>query len=226
MSRGLFITGTSTDIGKTYITSSINKILYDAGYNTAYYKPALSGADEINGQVVCDATKVFDKVNIKVDLEKHVSYIMKMPASPHLASREEGIYINIKKIADDFYNLSDKYEYITVEGCGGIVCPISLDETRLMQEDIVKMFNLNAIIVSDAGLGTINSTVLTVNYMKSIGIVIKGIILNNFIYGDVIHEDNARVISSITNIPIIDKVERNKEVNLSPEIIASLYGVV
>ena len=88
MGKALFITGTGTDIGKTYVTGLIVKKLRDAGLNGGYYKAALSGADEDeNGNLLPgDALFVKEMAGIDEQTENLVSYIYKEAVSPHLAA--------------------------------------------------------------------------------------------------------------------------------------------
>ncbi|MEG0371623.1 MAG: dethiobiotin synthase, partial [Clostridium sp.] len=175
MTKGIFIVGTDTDIGKTYVTASIIKKLRENNINAGYYKGALSGAVVDGNKIICDAQYVIDKVGINGDINNYVSYIMQGGYSPHLAARLEGVDISLEKIVSDFYDLKDRFDFITVEGSGGIICPIRLDDKTIMLTDIIKKINLDIIIVASASLGTINSTVLTVEYARSCGLNIKGI---------------------------------------------------
>ncbi len=69
-------------------------------------------------------------------------------------------------VLDNYRKVKEKYDYITVEGSGGILCPICFDEARIGLTDIIDEMELDCILVADAGLGTINSVVLTYEYMK------------------------------------------------------------
>ncbi|MCX7658263.1 MAG: dethiobiotin synthase, partial [Oscillospiraceae bacterium] len=90
-----------------------------------------------------------------------------------------------------------------VEGSGGSICPIRYDEeAEIFLEDIIKALGLDVIIVADAGLGTINSTLLTVKYLKSKNIKIKGIILNRY-HGGVMENDNIKMIEELSDVPVI-----------------------
>lgn len=76
--------------------------------------------------------------------------------------------MDLNKIKDDFKSVCHKYDYVTVEGSGGIICPIRWDNSEhILLEDIIKTLELNTIIIADSGLGTINATVLTTEYLKS-----------------------------------------------------------
>ena len=141
MSKGIFITATGTDIGKTYVTALIVKLLRENNLNVSYYKAALSGAEIINGELVPgDAKYVCDVSKLDKDPKSLVSYIYKTAVSPHLASQIENNPTELTKIKSDFEKMKDKSEYITVEGSGGIVCPIRMDEQLILLKDIIKLF--------------------------------------------------------------------------------------
>ena len=165
MSKKIFITATGTDIGKTFITALIVKKLRDAGYNAGYYKAALSGAEITeNGLIPGDAYYVNKVANINETMNNLVSYVYKEAVSPHLASKIEGNPVEMNKVVEAFNNALSKYDYLTMEGSGGIVCPIRYDNKKIMLEDIIKELGLSTIIIADAGLGTINYVVLTIEY--------------------------------------------------------------
>lgn len=160
MGKGIFVTGTGTDIGKTYVTALIVKKLADAGIRTGYYKAALSGAKSIGDS---DAGYVKKIAGITQEDTSLLSYLYQNAVSPHLAAQIEGNPVDPEKIKKDFDKVKSKFDYVTVEGSGGIVCPIRWDkEHKILLEDIVKALNLNTLVIADAGLGTINAVVLTI----------------------------------------------------------------
>ena len=92
LSKGLFVVGTGTDIGKTYVTGLLLKYIRDNGYNATYFKAALSGAikDENDSLVPGDAVEVLTMVGLEEDTDFLVPYIYETAVSPHLASQIEG----------------------------------------------------------------------------------------------------------------------------------------
>ena len=224
MSKKIFITATGTDIGKTFVTALIVKKLKESGYNAGYYKAALSGAEVTeNGLIPGDACYVKRIANINENIDNLVSYVYKEAVSPHLASQIEGNPVEMKKVVKDFNNASSKYDYLVMEGSGGIVCPIRYDHKKIMLEDIIKELGLSTLIIADAGIGTINHVAITVEYLKIRNISIKGIILNNYNENNMLHKDNKKMIEAITKIPVIATVKENeKDLNIS---IKKLLGV-
>ncbi|HAT4282774.1 TPA: dethiobiotin synthase [Clostridium perfringens] len=228
MEKGVYIIGTNTDIGKTFISGLILKKLREEGINAGYYKAALSGAKkDKDGLIPLDCEEVMRISGLKESYENIVSYILEKPYSPHLASEVEKVSISMEKIKKDYKRLRDKYDFILCEGSGGIVCPISFLEKKLMLEDIIKEFNLPIILVSNSGLGAINHTVLTISYLRNLGVRVKGIILNEFNKNNIIHRDNKKIIKELTginNISTVPKIEDIKEYDLN-ELNKVLYEI-
>ncbi len=205
MGKGLFITGTGTDIGKTYITGLIVKKLQESGYDTAYYKAAMSGnIRRKDGSLLPgDAAFVKNLSGIPQPLEEMCPYVYETAVSPHLASRIEGKPVRMDVVKAGFDKLLAEHEYVVMEGSGGICCPICFDEAKIQLEDIVKELKLPSLLIADAGLGTINNVVLTCEYMKHRSLPVKGIIFNHFHPGDVMEEDNLRMCEYLTGLPVM-----------------------
>ena len=209
MPKGIFITATGTDVGKTYVSALIVKKMRELGYNCGYFKPALSGAEIINNKLVPgDCNYVFKQAGITLDPLNYVSYIYKEAVSPHLAAEIENNPVKLDKILSDFNRIKKEFDYLVVEGAGGICCPFNIKE-KLLLPDIIKALNLDIIIVASAALGTINSTLLTVEYAKNHGINVKGIILNNYDENNLMHKDNKKQIETLTKVKVISTVPNN-----------------
>ena len=211
MTKKIFITGTGTDVGKTYISALIIKKMREMNYNCGYFKPVLSGVKELAGHLVdSDANYVVQIADIPVLADECVSYWWKEAVSPHLAAKRSNQVINIDKIKYDIAQISKKYDYLLIEGAGGITCPIVIDkEEKYLLKDLIWELGLSIIIVADAGLGTINSTLLTVDYAKANGIEIEGIILNNYDSSNFMHWDNLEQIETLTGINVVATVSPN-----------------
>ncbi|WP_027623360.1 dethiobiotin synthase [Clostridium lundense] len=202
MTKGIFITGTDTDVGKTIVTSGLLYLLRSKGYKATYFKAALSGAQNGN-DVLMDTSIVCQVSNLKENFENITPYIFKTPVSPHLAGKIEGNSISKEKILDKYNNLKEKYDYIIVEGSGGIVCPLIHDEKGIyLLQDLIKDLNIGVIVVARAGLGTINHTTITVKYIQRLNIEVKGIIINGY-KDNLLCNDNIEIIKKLTNVPIL-----------------------
>lgn len=226
MSKNIFVTGTGTEIGKTYVAGLLVKKLHEAGEKSAYYKAAMSGNDkDDDGKLIPgDAKFVKEFGGIDQPLEKMCHYVYEHAYSPHLAAQIEGNPIDLDYAIEKFEDLKDKYDYITLEGSGGILCPLRFDDQEIYLEDFIKKANLSTIIVADAGLGTINNVVLTAFYMKEKGIKVKGIIFNNFIPGDVMQEDNIKMCEHMSGLEVIACVKKgDKNLDIDIEKLKEIY---
>ena len=225
MSRALFVTATGTDAGKTYVAALIVKRLREAGINAGYYKAALSGAEERGGRLIPgDADFVARASGMTEPPESLVSYVYKNPLSPHLAAQIEGNPPELDAIKRDFARALKKYDYLCVEGCGGIVCPIRWDERKIMLEDIIKACGLSIIIVSPSGLGSINSAVLTVEHARAAGIEVRGIIMNGYDETQLMHRDNKYMIEQLTGVRVAACVKRgDTEMDIPVEQLCGLF---
>jgi dethiobiotin synthetase len=221
MTKGVFIVGTDTDVGKTVVTAGLMHVMRSNGYNATYFKAALSGAIQNGNNLIPGDTKLVSEVsNLEEAYENTTPYVYKTAVSPHLAAKLENKPIELEVIREKYTYLKEKYDYIIAEGSGGIVCPLIDDERGLYTiESLIKDLNMSVIIVARAGVGTINHTVLTVKYIETIGINIKGIVINNYVE-NMICEDNIKLIEKLTKVPVIGKFKniKNLDKNMEKEI--------
>ena len=209
MAKKIFITGTGTDVGKTFVTGLLIKKLQENGMKAAYYKAAMSGNERTKEGALIPGDALYVKTvsGIAQPLAQMCPYIYETAVSPHLASRIEGNPVVLEEVVKGFEEVCLQYDYVTMEGSGGILCPICFDEQELWLEDVVRELGLSSLIVADAGLGTINSVVLTVEYMRAKGLPVKGIIFNRFHPGNRMEEDNLRMCEYRTKLPVLASVE-------------------
>lgn len=226
MSKNLLITGTGTDVGKTYVSGLILKKLKESGISAAYFKAAMSG--NARGEDGCllpgDALHVKAVSGIRQSLEEMCPYVYENAVSPHLASRIEGNPVQLAVVLDRFRQICADYAYVTVEGSGGILCPICFDEAEIWLTDIAKACGLSCLLVADAGLGTINAVGLTAFYLKAQQIPLRGIIFNHYQPGNVMQEDNLKMCEYLTGVKVIACVkEGDLELDISASLLQSLY---
>lgn len=221
MSKGLFITGTGTDIGKTYVTALLIKTLRQHGYDIGYYKAAISGAPTV---AASDAGYVNATAGIGEAPDLLLSYLYDHAVSPHLAARWEHKPIEKDVILRDWQRVTAAYPYVTVEGSGGIICPLRDDDQAFFQlEDVISWLHLPSLIVCPAGLGTINGAVLTAFYMKEKGLPVQGFIVNHYT-GSPMEKDNIRMIEKLSQKPVLAVVaEDDTLLHADAASLISLY---
>lgn len=228
MAKTVFITGTGTDVGKTYVAGLLLKKLVSLGKNAAYFKAAMSGNErrEDGTLIPGDALMVKNMSGIDQPLEEMCPYVYESFVSPHLASRIEGNPVKMDVVKEQYQNVAKKYDYIVVEGSGGIVCPIGFDEEKILLEDIMKELRIQSVLVADAGLGTINSVVLTAEYMKQRNLPVKAVIFNHFHQENVMEKDNLFMCEHMTGIPVVSKVKDGEdELSITEDELEKLFEV-
>ena len=226
MGKALFITGTGTDIGKTYVTGLIVKKLRDAGLRAGYYKAALSGAEVgADGKLLPGDVLHVARVADLAPEDAHVSYIYRDAVSPHLAAQIENRPIDFDVVERHYCMAKERTDYLTVEGSGGIICPLRWDEEQhVILDDLVLRLGLSALVVADAGLGTINAAVLTAEHLKARGISLVGFIFNHW-KGGTMEEDNVRMVEALTGAPVLARVPHGaEELPMVAEELAALYA--
>ena len=226
MSKNLFITGTGTDVGKTYVTGLIVKKLWEGGKSAAYYKAAMSGNDRRpDGSLIPgDALQVKTMSGIEQPLEEMCPSIYKTAVSPHLAAKFEGNPVEMDRVLKNFDQVCDRYEYVTAEGSGGILCPLRFDEQKIQLEDFIKARSLACLMIADAGLGTINAVVLTAEYMNTHKIPVKGIIFNHYEPGNPLHEDNKWMCETMTGLKVVACVKNDDtDLDIPVDVLEGFY---
>ena len=221
MSRKLFITGTGTDVGKTVATAGIASVATASGLKTAVLKPIQTGVEEYTPDL-CEVRRIAPGI-MNIPQELATPYEYKLPASPHLASKEENSRIDIAKLTDTIVEVESRYspDLILIEGAGGVMVPIKKDFLFL---DLLRIAQIPAIVVATSGLGTINHTLLTLNILKREGIETAGIIFNKMPKNPtIIEKDNVRVISEISKIPTLAVIEELTATPPSPEDVLSVF---
>ncbi|MEW6419767.1 MAG: dethiobiotin synthase [Nitrospirota bacterium] len=215
MAKGFFITGTDTGVGKTVIVSALVKSIGLLGYSVCGMKPIETGCIRAKSKEQRAKSKVKDRSLIPSDgmflkemagmddsMDLVTPITFENPLAPMVASEIEGIPVDIDKIQKAYKKLSKNYDVVIVEGIGGLLVPIKKDYFVL---DLARDFGLPLIVVSRPGLGTLNHTMLTVNYAINEGLDVAGIIIN---YSrppeySLAEETNIEVISKISPIPVI-----------------------
>ena len=221
MGKGLFVTGTGTDVGKTYVAALMVKKLHEAGYGAGYYKAALSGSATFADS---DAGYVKRISGIAQPEETLLSYLYPEAVSPHLAARLDARPVELERVLADYAAVRARYAYTTVEGSGGIVCPIRWDgQEHILLEALIRAMGLATVVVADAGLGTINACVLTVEYLRSRGIGVRGVLLNRYT-GGVMQEDNVAMVEQLAGVPVLARVRPgDTELDMDAAALAALY---
>jgi dethiobiotin synthetase len=203
---GIFVTGTDTNVGKTQIAAGLTAALRRRGVKAGYFKPVQSGCPEEGGRLIpTDARVAQELADLPEPLELLTPIALRLPLAPGVAAAREGVKVDLEKVAASFRDLASRYDFLVVEGAGGLYVP--LVNTKFLVLDLARWFNLPLLVVARAGLGTINHTALTVLAARQAGLPVAGIILNRCSAAPGLAEQtNPAVIEAITGVPILGKV--------------------
>jgi len=175
--KSLFITGTDTDVGKTYITTGLAITLRKMSIDVGVMKPFAAGVAQKKGYKSEDVEILSKSAQIH-DPENLVNpQFFPIPASPYTAWKKLKIKPKIPLVLSSFKKLSDMHDMMLVEGVGGILTPILKD---YYVTNLIKDMKIPTIIVTRSKVGTVNHTLMTVKMCETYKIPIKGIIINNF----------------------------------------------
>lgn len=203
--KGLFITGTGTEIGKTVIAGCLAATLKDAGINVGVMKPICSG-DNLDAQYLKHAAQVDDPLTLINPI------YLKYPLAPSVSARIQDKEIDIKEIDEAIDILSKKYDFLIVEGVGGIAVPIKDD---YLVAHFIQHLDYPILIVAHIGLGTINHTMLTVSFAREFNLKIVGIILNQHNPNEpgLAEQTNPHEIEKLTQVPVIGVLPYQKRLD-------------
>ncbi len=203
--NGLFVTATGTEIGKTVVAGGIAASIKHAGINVGVMKPISTG-DNSDAQFLKHAAQVDDPLNLINPI------CLQHPLAPSVSSRLDNETIDLSKIDTAYATLKSKYDFLIVEGVGGIAVPIKDD---YLVAHLIRQLQMPILIVAHVGLGTINHTVLTVAFARQFNLRIVGIVLNSFNSHTVglAEQTNPDEIERLTGIPIVGIVPYEKKLN-------------
>lgn len=203
--KSIFITGTDTEIGKTTVATLLAILYKKSGINVTYMKPTQSGA------LISGSRKLFsqdaDFVSSVTDIsinEANNPYVFAAELSPYLAAAQVGVVVSIDRIMADFNKLQSDFEAVIVEGAGGLMTPLTEEDLIV---DLASKMDLPLVVVAQAGLGTLNHTMLTVQAARSRGLTVVGIIIDKFpAQPNLAAATNISELERLTDVPVILKV--------------------
>jgi dethiobiotin synthetase len=204
--KGVFITGTDTDVGKTFVSALLAK-----AWNSNYWKPIQTGLNSCP----LDTETVKDLSGLPDDHFEPPRIELQEPLSPWRAAILENTTISIDEF-DIPHRFKDSDRPIVVEGAGGLFVPIT--ETKITT-DLIQKLGFPVILVARSGLGTINHTLLSIEHLRSRNIRIVGIVLD----GKPNPDNAAAIVQFAKDIPIICQVP---EIDMSLTLIDSLLPLV
>jgi len=219
--KGFFITGTDTDVGKTWVTVALMRFFKKQGLSVIGLKPVAAGCDWQDGQLKNDDALLLQQ-NASVDLAYQTvnPYAFKQPVSPHLAAMGQSVQLDV--IEKTFNKIKHSADVVLVEGAGGWLVPLNdVDDIA----DLAKLIQLPVIVVVAIKLGCINHARLTVQSIQMSGLACAGWIAVCLDPEMTMQEENISTISHKVSIPLLGVLPYSEEsdFDLLAEGISSKY---
>jgi dethiobiotin synthetase len=214
--RGLFVTATDTGVGKTEVACALVSGARAAGRDVGAMKPAQSG-DEPG--VPSDAERLAAAAGGGDPPGLVCPYRFAPPLAPGVAARLAGVEISLPRILEAARTLSARHQALLVEGAGGLLVPLTPAETYA---DLAVALGLPVLLVARAGLGTVNHVGLTVEALRSRGLVLAGVVLNRTgPVDDPSVPHNAAEIERLTGAKVLASLPYVRDIAARAEILRS-----
>jgi dethiobiotin synthetase len=197
--RGLFVTGTGTEVGKTVVAAVIARTLAARGERVAVFKPAVTGLDEFPADRP-DHEVLRDAANSSQSDEEVAPYRYGPPASPHLAAALAGEEIDRQRLLAGARAAAADADVLVCEGVGGLLVPLS--PTYLVR-DFASDLELPLVVAASPGLGTINHTLLSVEAALGAGLAVASVVLTPWpAQPSPVEESNRETIESLAGVRV------------------------
>ena len=214
--RGVFVTGTGTEVGKTVVAAAIARTHAAAGRSVAVFKPAVTGLDDF--AIAADGTISADIARFSAHRPDHVvlreaagsdqsdeevaPYRYGPPMSPHLAAALAGETIDPGRLRDAARRAADGADLLVCEGVGGLLVPLSASP-RYLVRDLAAELGLPLVIAASPGLGTINHTLLTIEAARAAGLDVAAVVLTPWPDApDPIEQSNRETIAALGEVRV------------------------
>lgn len=199
MPRGLFVSGTGTDVGKTVVAGAILAALHARGERVVAFKPVVSGTEAgsdpdwpADHELLATATGD-DPANVS-------PAVFAAPLSPHLAAELAGAPLDPALLRGAFDARAAEAETVVVEGVGGLLVPLTRD---YLVRDLAVDLALPLVVAAGPGLGTINHTLLTLQAARAAGLTVAGVVLTPWPDAPTaMHDDNRATIARLGEVDV------------------------
>lgn len=205
-SRGVFVSGTDTGVGKTMIAAALIRSMRRRGVRVAALKPVETGCLQENGTLIpADGLFLREAAGLSLPVDQIVPVRYATPAAPLVAARREGYPVDLEAIHEAFDRLTASFDFVVVEGAGGLMVPISDQSGGYFMIDLVRDLGLPLMLVAGTRLGTINHTLLSVRQADAARIPIAGVVLNQIVLpvNDPAELTNPALLRELLSVPVV-----------------------
>jgi dethiobiotin synthetase len=173
--NGLFVTATDTEVGKTLVTGGLAGLLREKDIDAGVFKPIQSGHDTNDKEG--DAWRLKHTSGVEDDVRDICPYSALEPLAPALALKRAGLEVTMGDLLKRVEKIAHKHKFTFVEGAGGLAVPYTFD---CMVIHLAQALKMPLLIVARPTLGTVNHTILTVEYARQHGLKVAGVILSGY----------------------------------------------
>ena len=222
--RGIFVTGTDTEIGKTVVSLGLMQVLQDRGLRVAGMKPVASGSEVTpDGLRNADALLLQQKSSVALDYARVNPYAFEPAIAPHLAAATAGVDINLHHIREVYASLAREVDCVVVEGVGGWRVPLNPHQDVA---DLALLLGLDVCLVVGMRLGCLNHALLTAAAIENSGCRLAGWVANQLPTGMDALEDNLNTLKSKLSQPLFGIIPRQDVVDVNTVASALDYTFV
>jgi len=222
--RGIFVTGTDTGVGKTVVAAGLVAAMKRSGLDVGVMKPVATGGVRRYNLLVSEDAEFLAHVADAPESMRVISpVVLSEPLAPTVAARREHLAIDLAEVRRSFAEIAAAHDAVVVEGIGGLLVPIA---RKYRVADLAAEMGLPLVVVARPGLGTINHTLLTVEAARARGLRVAGVIINDYVadVAGVAEETNPAEIEAETGVPVLTIVPHDPETDprrpyLGPAVI-------
>ena len=206
----LFITGTDTSVGKTYVCALLLEFLKKKGIQAGYQKWVATGADAGLPEDLAICLSAAGIEPVPENVAQQVPFRFRFPASPHLAAEIENREVEPEVIIDRYVALAANYEWLVVEGVGGVMVPL---RRNLLLIDLLARLQPRILVVARSGLGTLNHTLLTLEALRKRKISVLGVVFSDAEEheDEMLVQDNMRTIEETASVRVFGRLRRKTD---------------
>jgi len=204
VTKGYFITGTDTGVGKTLVACALLRAYAGRGLRAVGMKPVACGAEPGgSGLVNNDVERLIAAGNVSAPREHVNPYCFAPPIAPHIAALQAGVTITLDRIEESFRALAARAQVVVVEGVGGFRVPLgpNLDTAQLAAR-----LALPVVLVVGMRLGCLNHALLTADAIAARGLQLAGWVANHLDPGMIAADDNVRALEALVAAPLIARI--------------------
>jgi dethiobiotin synthetase len=205
MTRGVFVTGTDTGVGKTVACAALIHALRTAGARPVPMKPIAAGALEVDGQLMNEDTRLLMQAAAlgPAAAADVTPLLLREPMAPHVAAAREGRRIELEPVRAAFLRVAAEGDFVVAEGVGGFMVPL---DDHLDTVDLARMLRLPVVLVVGMRLGCLNHALLTARAIEGSGLPFAGWIANHVDPSMAAADENVAALKARLGAPLLGRL--------------------